>query len=99
VAGRRETEALNDRPPASLFRPSPREDTGPRPPVKYPGHFIVTRVTNAGTIRLEERLRCTANALKPHPVGLEEVDDGIWSIHFRRVLLGRVDDRDSIIRA
>jgi hypothetical protein len=28
----------------------------------------------------------------------EEVDDGIWSIHFCRVLLGRVDERDYIIR-
>jgi hypothetical protein len=31
-------------------------------------------------------------------VGLEEVDDGIWSIHFCHVLLGRVDERDYIIR-
>jgi len=55
-------------------------------------------VTNAGTIRLNKRLLFIANALKQHPVGLEEVDDGIWSIHFCRVLLGRVDERDYIIR-
>lgn len=35
---------------------------------------------------------------RPHPVGLEEVDDGIRSIHFCHVLLGRVDERDYIIR-
>ena len=57
------------------------------------------RVTNAGTIRLKKRLLFIANALKQHPVGLEEVDDGIWSIHFCNVLLGRVDERDYIIRA
>ena len=34
-----------------------------------------------GTIRL----LFIANALKQHPVGLEEVADGIWSIHFCRV--------------
>jgi hypothetical protein len=34
-----------------------------------------------------------------HPVGLEEVADGVWSIHFCHVLLGRVDERDYIIRA
>jgi len=55
-------------------------------------------VTNAGTIRLKKRLLFLANALKQHPVGLEEVDDGIWSIHFCHVLLGRVDERDHIIR-
>lgn len=42
--------------------------------------------------------RRLANALKRHPVGLEEVADGVWSIHFCQVLLGRVDERDYIIR-
>jgi hypothetical protein len=37
--------------------------------------------------------------LKQHPIGLEEVADGIWSIYFCRVLLGRIDERDYIIRA
>ena len=92
-------EALGCRPPASLYRPSAREYVGALPPVQYPGHFIVKRVTNAGTIRLKKRLLFIANALKQRPVGLEEVDDGIWSIHFCNVLLGRVDERDYIIRA
>ena len=56
-------------------------------------------VTNAGTIRLKRKLLFIANALKQHPIGLEEVDDGIWSIHFCNVLLGRVDERDYTIRA
>src|SRR2546422_11594448 len=68
------------------------------PPVEYPGHFLVKRVTNAGTIRLKKRLLFLANAVKQHPVGLEEVEDGIWSIHFCHVLLGRGDERDHIIR-
>jgi putative transposase len=91
-------EALGDRPPALLYRPSSRSYTGALPPVEYPGHFLVKRVTNAGTIRLKKRLLFLSNALQQHPVGLEEVDDGIWSIHFCRVLLGRVDERDYIIR-
>ena len=91
-------EALGDRPPAALYRPSERSYTGALPPVDYPGHFLVKRVTNAGTIRLKKRLLFLSNALQQHPVGLEEVDDGIWSIHFCRVLLGRVDERDYVIR-
>ncbi len=66
--------------------------------MEYPGHFIVKRVTNAGTIRPRKRLLFLANALKQHLVGLEEIDDGVWSIHFCHVLLGRVDERDYIIR-
>jgi hypothetical protein len=92
-------EALQDRPPATLYCPSPRAYTGTLPPVEYPGHFIVKRVTNAGAIRLKKRLLFIANALKQHPVGLEEVDDGIWSIHFCHVLLGPVDEQDYIIHA
>jgi putative transposase len=92
-------EALGERPPAALYGPSPRPYTGTVPPVEYPGHFLVKRVTNAGTIRLKKRLLFLSNALQQHPVGLEEVDDGIWSIHFCHVLLGRVDERDYVIRA
>lgn len=92
-------QALQGRPPAALYRPSPRVYTGTPPPVAYPGHFIVKRVTNAGTIRLKKRLLFIANALKQHLVGLEEIADGVWSIHFCHVLLGRVDERDYVIRA
>lgn len=91
--------ALHGRTPASLYRASPREYSDTLPPVEYPGHFIVKRVTNAGTIRFKKRLLFLANALKQHPVGLEEVADGLWSIHFCRVLLGRIDERDYVIRA
>jgi transposase InsO family protein len=92
-------QALHGRPPASLFRPSPRGYPDVLPPIEYPGHFLVKRVTNAGTVRFKKRLVFIANALKQHPIGLEEVDDGIWSIYFCRVLLGRIDERDYIIRA
>jgi len=91
-------QTLGGRTPASLYRPSPWTYTGGLPPIEYPGHFIVKRVTNAGTIRFKKRLLFLANALKQHQVGLEEVDDGIWSLHFCHVLLGRIDERDSIIR-
>ncbi len=91
--------ALGGRPPASLFRPSPRVYPDVLPPIEYPGHFSVKRVTNAGTVRFKKRLVRIANALKQHPIGLEEVDDGIWSIYCCRVLLGRIDERDYIIRA
>ena len=39
-----------------------------------------------------------ANALDSYRVGLEEVDDGIWSIYFGTVLLVRFDERDDVIR-
>lgn len=89
---------LGGRPPGAFYRPSPRAYPGSLPPLEYPGHFLVKRVTNAGTFRLKHRLLFIANALKQHSIGLEEVDDGIWSIYFGSVLLARLDERDYIIR-
>jgi hypothetical protein len=68
------------------------------PPFEYPGHFILKRVTNAGTFRFKKRVLFIANGLIHHTVGLEEIHDGIWSIYFCRVLIGRLDERDYIIR-
>ena len=55
---------------------------GVLPPLEYPRHFIVKRVTNGGEICFKKRLLFLAKALHQHPIGLEEVADGIWSIYF-----------------
>ena len=80
------------------YAPSPRPYPAHLPPLEYPGHFLVKRVTNAGTFRFKHRLLFIANALKQHHIGLEEVDTGIWSIYFGPVLLARLDERDYLIR-
>jgi putative transposase len=90
--------ALGGQPPAALYHPSPRRYTGGLPPLEYPGHFLVKRVTDGGEIFFKKRLLFLAKALHQHPVGLEEIADGVWSIHFGRVRLGHVDERDRIVR-
>src|SRR5215831_3659705 len=57
-------QALRGLTPASLYHPSAREYTTDKPPIEYPGHYIVKRVTNAGTIRFKKKLLFIANALK-----------------------------------
>jgi putative transposase len=91
-------DSLDGKPPGSLYRRSRREYTGTPPAFEYPGHFIHKRITNAGTFRFKHKLLFIANALKQNTIGLEEIDDGIWSIYFCNVLLGRIDERDYIIR-
>lgn len=86
--------ALGGEPPAARYTSSPRVFPERLPPLEYPGHFIVKRVTNAGTFRFKHKLLFIANALKQHHIGLEEVADGIWSIFFGIVLLGRIDERE-----
>ena len=65
----------------------------PRPP----GHFLVKKVATVVTFRFQHRLIYLANALVDQHIGLEETDDGIWSIYFNTVLLGTMDERDGIV--
>jgi transposase InsO family protein len=92
-------QTLGGRTPAALYRRSPRRYTGGLPPLEYPGHFVVKRVTDGGEIFFKKRLLFLSKALHQHCVGLEEIADGVWSIHFGQVRLGHVDERDRIVRA
>lgn len=91
-------QALDGKAPAALYRASTRVYNGRLPAIEYPGHFVVKMVTNAGTIRFQKRVLFIANALKQHYIGLEETDQGVWSIYFCNVLLGRLDEHDYRIR-
>lgn len=86
-------QALRGETPSARYRSSPRSFPDPLPPIEYPGHFLVREITGAGTFRFGERLYFLSNALRHHPVGLEETDDGLWSIYFCHVLLARLDER------
>ena len=91
-------DALNGRTPASQYRSSPRPYPRILPPQEYPGHFLVKKITTAGTFRFGDRLLFLARSLTRLHVGLEETADGIWSIYFNNVLLAKFDERDYIIR-
>jgi transposase InsO family protein len=90
-------EHLRGKPPARVYRPSPRPYPERLPSIDYPGHYLVKRVTNAGTIRFKRKLLFLAKPLMQLPVGLEEIDDGVWSLYFNRVLLARFDEREYIL--
>jgi hypothetical protein len=91
-------EALQQETPASRYTSSPRPYPTRLPAIEYPLHFLVKRVTDAGTFRFQKRLLYIANSLVDQHIGLEETDDGIWAIYFNTVLLATLDERDHIIR-
>ena len=91
-------EALGGDTPASRYATSPRPYPSKPPAPQYPAHFLVKRVTDAGTFRFQRRLLYIANALVDQHIGLEETDDGVWSLYFNTVLLATLDERDYIIR-
>ena len=88
---------LDGQTPAAHYHASPRTFPSRLPPQEYPGHFLVKKVTTCGTFRFGTRLLYIANALAHHHVGLEETDDGIWSVFFNTVLLAKLDERDRIL--
>lgn len=91
-------EALGQDTPASRYSASPRPYAQRLPPLEYPGHFVVKKITTGGTFRFQHQLLYIANSLVDHCIGLEETDDGVWAIYFNTVLLGTLDERDYIIR-
>lgn len=89
--------ALGDQPPATVYQPSPRPYPARLAAVEYPPHFERRRVSHNGGIRWRHAWVNVSHVLAEETVGLQETADGIWSVHFGPVLLGRFDEREGRI--
>lgn len=90
-------EVLGMKCPAELYSSSPRSLPDPVPETTYPGHYEVRRVRPDGEIRMQGRKLFVSQSLARQSVGLEEVDDGLWSLYFGPMLLGRYDRREQTL--
>ena len=92
-------EALDNDTPASRWQPShrpfPERIKGP----EYPGHFEIRRVSNSGCFRIECGQIFLTNPLAGELIGLEEIDDGIWSVYYYNTLLARYDEQTKTLSA
>ncbi len=86
-------QALEQRRPAEVWIPSPRPYPERIQDPEYPKHFLRRRVWSTGIIKFKNRCIFLSETLAREEIGLEEIDDGIWSIHFYNILLGRLDER------
>jgi putative transposase len=86
-------EALGDRVPAACYTASPRPFPRQLPAVDYPGHFEVRRVSANGDMKWGGEPLFLSEVLSGEHVGLEEVDDGVWTVHFATIALARLDAR------
>ena len=90
-------EALDQRTPADLYRPSKRRYS-PRPgPITYPAHFELRKVSKNGGIRWNARRIPVSHLLAGHNVGLEEVDHRVFDVFFGPLWLGRFHEADGLI--
>lgn len=86
-------QALQDRTPLEVYRPSERPYPKRLPRLEYPGYFEVRRVGSNGCIRWRCQPLFLSHVLRGQDVALNEIEEGIWSLCFGPVLLGRYDER------
>jgi len=86
-------QALGQKTPSEVWRPSPRPYPRRTPKPEYPAHFETRRVTCVGHIKFKNRMLFLSSNLLGDTVALEEIDDAIWSIYYYDVLIARFDER------
>jgi transposase InsO family protein len=85
-------EALADHTPEEFYQPSPRPYPERLTEPHYPGHFEWRRISHAGELRWHSRHLFLGSVFAGELVGLEEIDDGVWSVYFAHHLLARLDE-------
>lgn len=87
-------EGIEMQRPARIFtggvRPYPSRITKP----DYPGHFDARLVCSSGHIKWKNLSIFISYAFAGQTIALEPTDDGIWTIHFGRFRIGRINERD-----
>lgn len=86
-------EALDQDTPASWYEPSSREMPQKLKPFVYPDRFEVRYVSGNGGIRWNRDWVNVSTVCIGEYVGLEEIDNGIWTVYFGPLKLGRFNER------
>ena len=90
-------ESLSQTMPREHYQPSARVLPRRLPPIEYPGHAEIRRVDQNGYVSWRTPLFVSV-ALADQSIAFEEVDDGIWTVTFASLVLGRFDERHHRIR-
>ena len=86
-------EALDQETPASIYTDSSRPYPARLPALAYPAQCEVRRVSHNGGIRWHNNWVNVSHVLGGEYVAFDEVDDGLWTVHFGQLLLGRFHER------
>jgi putative transposase len=86
-------EALDMRTPAACYEPSPRKMPHQLPPLEYPDRFEGRYVRANGGIRWHHQWVNVSHTCVGEYVGLEDIDDGVWTVSCGPLKLGRLLER------
>ena len=81
-------EALQQKPPASVYQPSTRPFPNTLTQPEYPPHFEIRKVSGNGGIRWSCKRVNVSHLLGGDYIGLEEIAHDIWNVFFGPVHLG-----------
>jgi len=87
-------EALGQRTPAQLYRPSRRTYPHRLPALRYPRQWPVRRVRNRGHIKWQGRLRFIGRAFVGQTLALQPSDPNQWQVCLGRQLIGHLHAHD-----
>jgi len=85
--------SLGGRRPVDVLKPCKRSFPSRLAPIEYPGHYETRAVLSKGFIKWRGLPLFVGNSLVSQRVGLVETDEGIWTLFFSTVELGRFDER------
>ncbi len=77
--------------PGEVYQSSGRTMPKRIEPYDYPAHYLVRRVSHAGTIRVFHNQIFVSNTLHEDYVGLEEVEDGVYDLYWCFYQIGRYE--------
>jgi transposase InsO family protein len=87
-------EAIGLAVPGDLYEPSPRAMPARLAAPEYPGHWEVRCVVSNGCFKWHSDWVFLTNVLATHRVGLEPIDDALWTVYFGPLPIGRFDERE-----
>jgi hypothetical protein len=91
-------EALDQKPPATVYTPSPRPYPKRLPWLEYPSTTAIRRVLADGTFGWRGQRVFLSELLEHQDVGLDEIDDDLWSVRFGPIELGLLDGRGTVFQ-
>lgn len=84
-------EALGQKTPGSIYQPSSREWTGVLRPPEYDAEVKVGWIRSCGKLSFGSEEIYIARSLGNEPVGLVEMDNGIFEVRYGPIFLGTID--------
>ena len=91
-------EGIDGKRPAIIHLASSREYPNKLPEVEYSPAYEVRYVRSTGEIKWQGNKYFVSESLYGEPIGLKEIEDGVWGIYFSRLRLANLDLRKGRVK-